>query len=203
MEWIFFDLGSTLIDETEADLHRIREMIAGTGVTVEAYCGKRFEMIRRGLPGDQTAIDYYGLTKTPWHSEDERPYPDAGPTVSGLKHRGFKLGVIANQPAGTRERLENWGLLQYFDVVAASAELGAAKPDPAIFRWALDQADCPAQNAVMIGDRLDNDVAPAKRLEMHTVRLLRGLGAYYEPQSADQLPEYTIQTLAELFGLIE
>ena len=202
IEWIFFDLGSTLIDETEADLHRVREMTEGTDVSAEAYCEKRLEMIRRGLPGDQGAIEFFGLTKTPWHLEDERPYPDAGPTLEGSKRRGFKLGVIANQTFGTPQRLENWGLLKYFDLVAASAELGFSKPDPAIFRWALAQAGCPARNAVMVGDRLDNDIAPAGRLGMRTVRLLRGLGAYYEPKCAEEHPDHTIRTLAELFHLL-
>ena len=202
IQWIFFDLGSTLIDETNADLHRIRDMIAGTDISEEAYCVKRFEMIKKGVGGDQGAIEFFGLTKTPWHSEDELPYPDAIPTLAELKLRGYKLGVIANQPLGTEERLINWRLHDYFDVIAASAELGVAKPDPSIFQNALKQADCPAQNALMVGDRLDNDVAPANRLGIHSVRLLRGLGAYHIPQSADELPEYTIQTLAELFKIL-
>lgn len=41
IKWLFFDLGSTLIDETQADLHRIQEMIAGTDITVEMYYKKR------------------------------------------------------------------------------------------------------------------------------------------------------------------
>lgn len=203
IQWLFFDLGSTLIDETEADRRRIREMTAGTGITEEMYCEKRLEMIRRGLPGDQAAISFFGLTKMPWHSENERPYPDAAPVLADLKHRGFRLGVIANQNPGTEQRLAAWGILPYFDVVVASAEAGAAKPDPAIFRKALTQAGCNAENALMIGDRLDNDIAPANRLGMHSVRLLRGIGACHEPQSADEIPEHTIQTLSELFELLE
>lgn len=202
IKWVFFDLGSTLIDETNADLRRIREMIAGTSITKEAYCEKRLEMIRQGLPGDQAAIAYFALRKAPWHSEEEILYPDAIPTLAEIKNRGFKLGVIANQPPGTKGRLADWNLLEYFDVIAASAELGIAKPDPAIFRWALKRADCLAQNAVMVGDRLDNDMAPAGRLGMHTVRLLRGLGAYHKPQSADEQPEFTIQALADILNLL-
>ena len=202
IRWVFFDLGSTLIDETEADLRRIREMIAGTDVTVEAFQEKRLEFIRQGISGDPAAIAFFGLTKTPWHSEDERPYPDAAPTLAELKRRGFRLGVIANQNPGTAQRLKDWDLLQYFDVVAPSAELGVAKPDPAIFRWALDQAGCSPSQAVMVGDRLDNDIAAAGRLGFHTVRLLRALGAYHEPQSAEELPEHTIRALAELPELL-
>ena len=202
IKWIFFDLGSTLIDETVADTRRILEMISGTDITEEAFREKRFEMIRKGLNGDLSTIDYFGLTKTPWHSEDEVPYPDVFSTRMELKQRGYKLGVIANQNYDTEDRLNNWNLRQLFDVIAASAELSMAKPDPAIFEWALNQADCRPQNAVMVGDRMDNDMAPANRLGMHTVRLLRGLGAYHKPQTDDEKPEYTISSLAELHDLL-
>ena len=201
-KWAFFDLGSTLIDETAADTRRIKEMISGTNITEEEYREKRLEMIRKGRNGDLSAIEYFALTKTPWHSEDEVPYPDAVPTLRELKRRGYKLGVIANQNYGTEMRLKNWNLLRFFEVIAASAELGMAKPDPAIFEWALKQADCSPQNAVMVGDRMDNDMAPANRLGMHSVRLKRGLGAYHEPQSDDEVPEYTISMLAELLYLL-
>lgn len=202
IRWIFFDLGSTLIDETEADLRRIREMTKGTNVTKEAYCEKRLEMIHLGCPGDQAAIEFFGLRKTPWHSEDEVPYPDSLTILSELNRRGFKLGIIANQNPGTEQRLINWGLRQFFDVVAASAELGVSKPDQAIFQWALTEANCLTKNAVIVGDRLDNDIAPANRIGMHTVRILRGLGAYHEPQSADEQPEHTILTPADLLSLL-
>ncbi len=43
INWIFFDLGSTLIDETAADARRITEMISGTDITEEAYREKRLE----------------------------------------------------------------------------------------------------------------------------------------------------------------
>ena len=200
--WIFFDLGSTLIDETAADTRRIKEMISGTDVTEEAYREKRLEMIHKGLNGDLSTIDYFGLTKAPWHSEDEVPYPDVIPTLTELKQRGYKLGVIANQNYGTEQRLKNWNLLQFFDIIGASAELGIAKPDPAIFEWALDKADCCPQSAVMVGDRLDNDITPANRFGMHTVRLLRGLGAYHQPQSTYEMPEYTMSTLTELLDFL-
>ena len=201
VKWVFFDLGSTLIDEEKADLHRILDMIAGTDITAEEFRSKRIELIRSGLSGDH-AIAHFGLTKTPWHCEDETPCPDAVPILEELSRRGIKLGVIANQNPGTERRLADWDLLRYFQVVAASAELGAAKPDPAIFRWALAKAGCPARNAVMVGDRLDNDIAPANRLGMHTVRILRGLGAYHEPRSPFELPDYTISKLTELAPLL-
>ena len=109
--------------------------------------------------------------------------------------------MIANQNPGTVERLQNWKLLQYFNVVVASAEAGVAKPDPAIFRMALERAGCTPAQTVMVGDRMDNDVAPAKALGMHSVRVLRGPGAFYLPRSLEEEPEYTIQNLGELVHL--
>ena len=93
-------------------------------------------------------------------------------------------------------------MIGFFDVIAASAELEISKPDPAIFQWALEQANCIPQNAMMVGDRLDNDIAPANRMGIHSVRLLRGIGAYHEPQSRDELPEYTIRMLEEILDLV-
>jgi len=202
IKWLFFDLGSTLIDETQADLHRIQEMTAGTDVTVEMYYEKRFEILRQGLSGDKETATFFGLTKTPWHSEDEIPYPDTVPTLTELKHRGYKLGIIANQNLGAKERLKKWDLFQYFDVIAISAELGMEKPDLAIFKWALRKADCLPQNAVMVGDRLDNDIVPANKMGMPTIRLVRGIRACQEPQSSAEQPTYTITTLSELLSLI-
>ena len=198
INWIFFDLGSTIIDETKADLHRVQEMTAGTDVTIEAYYAKRLEFFRQGLAGDKEAVAFFGLTKTPWHNEDETLFPDAVPTLTELKHQGFKLGVIANQKPGMRERLKNWNLLQYFDVLAISSELGMEKPNPEIFKWALKNANCPAEKAAMIGDRLDNDILPANQIGMYTIRILRGPRACQEPHSANEQPYQTIKTLVDL-----
>lgn len=56
----------------------------------------------------------------------------------------------------------------------ASAEEGVSKPDPRIFEIALGRADCKAEHAVMIGDRIDNDVVPAKKMGMKTVWIRQG-----------------------------
>lgn len=179
-KWIFFDVGSTLVDETEAWNHRIRDMIAGTDVSFEQFDGQRIRFAKEGLNGESEAIRYFGLTKTPWHSEDEVPYADAEETLGYLRERGYQLGIIANQVPGTAERLKGWGLLKYFEIIAASAELGAAKPDKAIFEKAFEMADCNAEEAVMVGDRLDNDIVPAKLLGMKTVWIRNGLAVYQE-----------------------
>ena len=105
IKWIFFDIGSTLVDETEAYDHRVREMIAGKSITFKEFDDVRIALARQGLDGNSAAIKHFGLTKTPWHSEDEVPYSDAHTTLTALIDKGYKLGIIANQKLGTEKRL--------------------------------------------------------------------------------------------------
>lgn len=177
-KWIFFNIGSTLVDETEAYNHRVREMIEYSDISFSYFDEKRIELAKQGFDGNSEAIKYFGLKKTPWHSEDEVPFEDASDTLEKLKERGYKLGIIANQSVGATQRLDNWGLLMYFDVIALSSELGVSKPNRSIFEKAVELAGCQFQNAVMVGDRLDNDIRAAKSLGMKTVWIRKGLSKY-------------------------
>ena len=201
IKWIFFDIGSTLVDETEAYDHRVREMIAGTSITFKEFDDVRIALARQGLDGHSAAIKHFGLTKTPWHSEDEVPYSDAHSTLAALVDKEYKLGIIANQKIGTTERLAFWGLRQYFDVIVASAEIGYAKPDKEIFEKAFELAKCTAEESVMVGDRLDNDIIPAKALGMKTVWVKNGLAKSQDAALGDGLADYQIGSLSELLRI--
>ena len=200
IKWIFFDVGSTLVDETEAYDHRVRDIIAGTDITFQEFDDMRIALAHRGLDGNSAAIKHFGLTKTPWHSEDEVPYPDAKSTLAALIQLGYKLGIIANQKLGTAERLENWGLRQYFDVIVSSAEIGYAKPDKRIFEKALEMAGCTTRESVMVGDRLDNDMIPAKALGMRTVWIKNGLAQYQSEELGKDIADVQIASLSELLS---
>lgn len=198
IEWIFFDVGSTLIDEAKAYDHRVRDMIAGTDITFEEFDDARIIFARQGLDGNSAAIKQFGLTKTPWHSEDEIPYSDVHGALAALRNKGYKLGIIANQTHGTAARLEIWGLRQFFDVIAASAEIGYSKPDKEIFEKAFELAGCVAEESVMVGDRLDNDIIPAKALGMKTVWLKSGLAKHQGAELGENVADYQISSLSEL-----
>lgn len=203
VKWIFFDVGSTLMDETEAYNHRVREMIAGTDITFSAFDSKRIELAKQGVDGNTEAINHFGLKKTPWHWEDEKPFEDAVETLKALVDRGYHLGIIANQVPGTAQRLDAWGLLKYFDVVAASAELGVAKPDPLIFKKALELAGCQPCVSVMVGDRLDNDIRPAKELGMRTGWIRKGLSKYQPVALGKNIADWIIDNLSDLKAIFE
>lgn len=198
INWIFFDVGSTLVDETDAYDHRVRDMIAGTDIAFQEFDKVRIALAGQGFDGNSAAIEYFGLQKTPWHSEDETPFSDAQSTLETLCRKGYKLGIIANQNPGLEKRLENWGLRQYFEVIAASAEIGYSKPDKEFFERAFRLAGCTAQESVMVGDRLDNDIIPAKSVGMKTVWIKNGLAKYQTADLSKGVADYQISSLSEL-----
>lgn len=131
----------------------------------------------------------------------ERLYPDARPFLNKL-HQCYSLGIIANQPPGTRKRLHRHGILQFFDLIVASAEEGLSKPDRRIFETALQKSGCAPDQAVMIGDRIDNDILPARQLGMHTVWVRQGFGQYWKITNEAERPDYQVDNLAELCKLL-
>lgn len=198
IKWIFFDVGSTLVDETDAYDHRVRDMVAGTGITFEEFDNMRIVLACQGFDGNSAAIEYFGLEKTPWHSEDEIPFSDAQSTLETLCRKDYNIGIIANQNPGLEKRLENWGLRQYFEVIASSAEIGYSKPDKEIFESAFKLAGCTAQESVMVGDRLDNDIIPAKSVGMKTVWVKNGLAKYQNADLGKGVADHQISSLSEL-----
>ena len=91
---------------------------------------------------------------------------------------------------------------QHFDVIVASAEIGYAKPDKQIFIKAFELAKCTAEESVMIGDRLDNDIIPAKALGMKTVWLKKGLAKHQSEALGRGVSDYQIHSLSELLTIL-
>ena len=202
--WLFFDMGSTIMNETPAMEKRIRDPIAGTAVTYAAFAVKVAEFRSLGVREDLATFDYFGITdRTPWPRDTEEPYPDADRVLRALSERGYRLGIIASPPLGSEQRRARFGLRDYFEVICASAEEGVDKPDPALFRRALDRAGCAATEAVMIGDRTDNDVAPAKSLGMQTVLIRQGYGGHDTIHHEGEIPDVTVDSLPELLESFE
>ncbi|MBQ7491741.1 MAG: HAD family hydrolase [Clostridia bacterium] len=200
VRWLFFDVGTTLVDETAAYDRRARETLKGSGIPFAAFDEKRRDFAKQGKDGNAEAIRFFGLVKTPWPVEEERLYPAVPETLRNLKSRGYRLGVIANQAPGLSERLKAWGLDEFFDVVVSSSEVGVSKPDRAIFARALSLAECHPEQAVMIGDRPDNDLVPAKALGMGTVWVRQGLAALMPedcPAADCAIPD--LAAVAEIF----
>ncbi|MBC7169472.1 HAD family hydrolase [Candidatus Bipolaricaulota bacterium] len=123
--------------------------------------------------------------------------PEAREAIPALADR-YLLAIAANQPLTALRLIEEAGLLSHFRWRHVSDGMGVAKPSPLFFRMILDGLGVRAEEAVMVGDRLDFDVHPAKLLGMKTVRVLIGPYAGQEPISPLHAPDRTVLTLREL-----
>ncbi|MCZ0727377.1 HAD family hydrolase [Mycolicibacterium iranicum] len=82
------------------------------------------------------------------------PYPDTATVLAGLRSRGVKTAVVSNIAFDLRPAFDGVGAVDEF---VLSFEVGAVKPDPAIFQAALDRLGVPADRALMVGDSDEAD----------------------------------------------
>ena len=93
---------------------------------------------------------------------DYEPLPRVREALRALVARGLVLAVVANWDYGLHEQLRRHGLHRFFAAVVVSAEVGAAKPDPAPFHAALERLGVSPRRALHIGDdRSDEEGAAA------------------------------------------
>ena len=102
-----------------------------------------------------------------------RRYDDAIPFLTEIRTRGIKIAIVSNCSEHTRRLLTELGIDVLVDALVLSCEVGAAKPDPEIFRYALDQLDVAADAAVFVDDQADY-CAGAVTLGITTAQIIRG-----------------------------
>jgi 8-oxo-dGTP diphosphatase/putative hydrolase of the HAD superfamily len=202
IEWLFFDVGSTLVSEEKPFFHRLHEIAEAVNEPFEIIQDKVLQLYKEKKKGERVLIKEYGIERPRWRSEDEELFPESYECLERLSKK-YKIGVIANQNPGTASRLEKHGVLRFIDLVIASAEEGLEKPDRRIFELALSRAHCKPENAVMIGDRVDNDIIPAKKLGMKTVRVKQGMWKYWEALSESEQADYEVDDLSAVLELFE
>ena len=200
VEWLFFDIGSTLVDETKVYDNIFQKIAVAAGVSAEYVKNMAIGFYRQNKRGHREVMRLLGVEYPEWSPLYEELYPDTVKCHEVLEKK-YHLGIIANQIPGAEKRLEGMGIRRYFDLIVTSAEEGVAKPDPGIFRIALNRAGCAPEQAVMIGDRIDNDIVPAKQMGMKTVRIKQGVGKYWNIQGECETPDYEVNSLSELLSI--
>ena len=123
-----------------------------------------------------------------------------------LKSR-YRLAIVSNTFSwGDREvsgALSRKDLTRFFDAIVTSVDAGSRKPDDGIYRKALDLLECDPGQAIMVGDRVDTDIAGANMIGITSV-LCRWNDRYpVEVKDDSYLPDYIIGSIDELPSLIE
>ena len=216
IKWVFFDVGSTLVDEDYAIEVRLIRLHAacndsGISVSLEEIKNLLHETVMEQKPSatsrtiakltDSEDLRRHLMTQLTWRKDLEKPYPEAKRVLDTLS-KSYPIGIIANQTPGTEARLKAWGLWQFISLCLPSAEIGISKPDLAIFELAMQKSACEPEHAVMIGDRIDNDVTPAKSLGWKTIRVKQGLFQFQVPMSTENTPDCEVQRLRDVLDIL-
>ena len=126
-----------------------------------------------------------------------------GDVLAWLHGRGLRLGLAANQPHATLAVLDAHGIGQYFHHREVSGTHGFRKPDVRLFLRCCEDLGVEPEQCIMVGDRIDNDIAPAITLGMRTVLFRTGRHAAQQPRSADEVPDAEVHDVAELRAALE
>jgi len=133
--------------------------------------------------------------------------PGAAEMVRALKARGYRLGLVADGPAGTFYNIlgHSYQLLSLFDALAISELVGFEKPHPAMFTTALGQLglhEAQYRQVLMVGNNLARDIKGANALGLISVWLDWAPRRAKIPADSSEQPRYTIRSPLELIDLI-
>ena len=159
---------------------------------------RRFKMLFDGFgfqagPILQDMADAYGVGR----ATGTRLFQDVKPLLDYMVDK-YRLGVITEGSVETqREQLQGQKIEGYFEVVVISGETPWHKPDKNLYQLAATKLKTETENIVMVGDRLDWDIGPAKEIGMQTVYLDRGQSSK-GIVTLDPEPDYVVFDLNEL-----
>jgi putative hydrolase of the HAD superfamily len=161
----------------------------------------RREIVRMSL-GDlgADASSLAGLISEAYGSRRDRaiqPVDDAIETVRWFREHGCRLALLTNgNGAAQRSKIDRFRLAEFFDVILIEGELGFGKPDARVYGLALDGLGIGPNDAWMVGDNLEWDVAGPQRLGILGIWVdVRGAGL---PTDHAVRPNRIVRRLAEL-----
>ena len=133
------------------------------------------------------------------------PYPQVHLALHQLMRRRLKLAVVSDAPRESAwMRLVYLNLHYVFDEVVTFEDTGRRKPDPAPFEMVLDRLGVRPEEALMVGDWPDRDMAGAKALGMHTVFAHYGFSWSPDREPIDKHPaDHVIHDIMELTAIVD
>ena len=207
---VVFDVGETLVDETReygtwADWLGVPRhtfsAVFGAVIALGMDYRDTFQYFRPGFSLDAERARRADAGQPEWFGEDDL-YPDVRPCMAALHDMGVWIGAAGNQTSQTGKILRKLDLPA--DLIATSEDWGASKPDQSFFRALISAAPCEASRIVYVGDRLDNDLKPARAFGMQTAFIRRGPWGYIWEHHPDiaAAADWRMTSLAELPPLV-
>ncbi|WP_280272685.1 HAD family hydrolase [Nocardia wallacei] len=203
---VVFDVGETLVDETReygtwADWLGVPRhtfaSVFGAVIANGLDYRETFQVFQPGFDLARERQARAGAGKPESYGEEDL-YADVRPALSKLQELGVWVGIVGNQTVRSGQILRSLELPT--DFIATSDDWGVEKPSAEFFAKVVEVAPCSAEQIVYVGDRIDNDVAPAKKAGMRTAYIQRGPWGWIlrDKQEVADLSDWKIRDLTEL-----
>ena len=212
---IFLDAGGVILDETEFENNSaeiITEIIHrhNKKYVMENYWKDVEEAVYRFVP----KVYDYVLYKNIGHIENFRAAKQEYKNKIKLNNtlelmdgiteflvdfsKNYRIGILGQYGIAFRDFLENKNILKYFTYKEIQDDYKTTKPDIRYFEAVLKNCNCKAEECIMIGDRIDKDIIPAKLVGMNTIRVKTGIHRNQEPRTPDETADVTVNKLGEI-----
>ena len=142
----------------------------------------------------------YAVSEAYWYVES-----DTSLMLEKLHDMGYHLGLVSNaaDEANVQRLIDKANIRCYFDIILISAAVGIRKPDPKIFRMALEQWHVEPSSAVMVGDTYEADIVGAHNLGLSTIWITRRIDKrHYQNQSLPLKPDIEIDNLSVIPNIL-
>lgn len=195
-----FEIDATLDHHEYYDLYKVlaqeRPDSSYEEISKDAYRG----LLEKEGYGDATLAGRVAEAYRRIRLSSLRLYPETVAVLDSLSQR-YRLGIISNGPSEIqREKMVKFRLVDYFDTVIISSEVGVEKPSATIFSHALQQAGAEAARSAHVGDSLSHDVKGALEAGFTSFWINRGVLDF---DGVEVAPQYELQSLEELLPILD
>jgi HAD superfamily hydrolase (TIGR01549 family) len=213
---IFLDAGGVILDETEFEQISskiITNIIKNYNVnySIENYWNNIDEAVYRFVPKVYDFILYKNINNLNDFNKLKLQYKnelkqsnikfklmDGIDDFLKISSKQYKIGILGQYGKDFRQYLEEIKLNKYFTFTEVQDDYKITKPDPRYFEALLKKCKCKPEESIMVGDRIDKDIIPAKMVGMKTIRIKTGIHKNQEPRIPEEIPDLTVNKIKEI-----
>ena len=214
---IFLDAGGVILDESKFEkcmetiiIEKIQTFNKKYSIidyqndideAVHRYVPKVYDYILFKYIRD---IDKFNILKENYKMEITKKLNDSFLLLDGIKEfliqysEIYKIGILGQYGKSFLDFLKQKDLIKHFAYCKIQDNYNITKPDPRYFEAILEKCNCKADESIMVGDRIDKDIIPAKMIGMKTIRLRTGIHENQEPRTPDEIPDITVNSIKEI-----
>ena len=213
---IFLDVGGVILDETEFE-EITSKIIANiiekynANYSIEDYWNNVDEAVYRFVPKVYDYILYKNINgindfdkfKTQYRNElnlsnIKYKLMDGINDFLKIASKQYEIGIIGQYGKDFKQYLKEINLYKYFTFTEIQDDYKITKPDSRYFEAILKKCKCRPEESIMVGDRIDKDIIPAKMVGMKTIRVKIGIHKNQEPRIPNEIPDLTVNKIEEI-----